>query len=119
MLNLAKTGVNALTVDADAFVLRDPFPYIRKLPKADVLMSSDHLVATNGYSDDGLESASGFYSAFNIGFIYIKANALEFVEEWKDTCWKRKNDWDQVLFAQVGPCSCPCPWPCPGPGPCL
>ena len=29
---------------------------------ADVLMSSDHLVATNGYNDDGLESASGFYS---------------------------------------------------------
>ena len=50
VLNLAKTGVNALTVDADAFILRDPFPYIRKLPKADVLMSSDHLVATNGYS---------------------------------------------------------------------
>ena len=30
-------------------------------------MSSDHLVATNGYYDDGLESESGFYSAFNIG----------------------------------------------------
>ena len=67
VLDLAKTGVDALTVDADAFILRDPFPYIRKLPHADVLMSSDHLVATNGYNDDGLESASGFYSAFNIG----------------------------------------------------
>ena len=101
VLDLAKTGVDCLTVDADAFLLRDPFPYIRKLPKADVLMSSDHLVATNGYNDDGLESASGFYSAFNIGYIYIKANALEFVQEWRDTCYRRKNDWDQVLFSQV------------------
>jgi len=101
VLNLAKTGVNALTVDADAFILRDPFPYIRNLPTADVLMSSDHLVATNGYKDDGLEGASGFYSAFNIGYIYIRANAVEFVENWRDTCWRRKNDWDQVLFSQV------------------
>ena len=101
VLNLAKTGVDALTVDADAFILRDPFPYIRKLPGADVLMSSDHLVATNGYNDDGLESASGFYSAFNIGYIFIKANSLEFVEAWRDTCYRRKNDWDQVLFGQV------------------
>ena len=101
VLNLAKTGVDALTVDADAFILRDPFPYIRKLAKADVLMSSDHLVATNGYNDDGIESASGFYSAFNIGYIFIKANSLEFVEAWRDTCYRRKNDWDQVLFSQV------------------
>ena len=64
-------------------------------------MSSDHLVATNGYNDDGLESASGFYSAFNIGYIFIKANSLEFVEAWRDTCYRRKNDWDQVLFATV------------------
>ena len=101
VLNLAKTGVDALTVDADAFILRDPFPYIRARPKAEVLMSSDHLVATNGYNDDGLEGASGFYSAYNIGYIFIKASALEFVEAWRDTCYKRKNDWDQVLFAQV------------------
>lgn len=101
VLDLAKTGVDALTVDADAFILRDPFPYIRMRPKAEVLMSSDHLVATNGYNDDGLESASGFYSAFNIGYIFIKASALEFVEAWRDECYNRKNDWDQVLFMQT------------------
>ena len=67
VLNLAKTGVDCLTVDADAFLLRDPFPYFRQLPKADVLTSSDHLTSTNGYADDGLESANGFNSAFNIG----------------------------------------------------
>ena len=79
VLDLAKTGVNCLTVDADAFLLRDPFPYIRNLPTADVLMSSDHLVASKGYDDQGLEDESGFHSAFNIGYIYIKADAVEFV----------------------------------------
>ena len=100
VLNLAKTGVDCLTVDADAFLLRDPLPYIRAL-SADVLMSSDHLVATNGYDDPGLEGTAGFYSAYNIGYIFIKANALEFVQKWRDTCFNRPNDWDQVLFGQV------------------
>ena len=55
VLDLAKTGVDPLTVDADAFVLRDPAAYFNALPDADVLMSSDHLTATNGYDDEGLE----------------------------------------------------------------
>ena len=80
MLDLAKTGVDVLTVDADAFLLRDPFPYIRNLPTADVLTSSDHLTSTKGYEDAGLEDESGFHSAFNIGYIYIKAAATEFVQ---------------------------------------
>ena len=98
---LAATGVDALTVDADAFLLRDPFPYLRKLPDADVLMSSDHLRSTNGYDDSGLEAAGGFGSAFNIGYIFIRGRAVEFVRKWRQTCFERKNDWDQVLFAQV------------------
>ena len=101
VLDLAKTGVNCLTVDADAFILRDPFPYIRALPNAEVLSSSDHLVATNGYDDPGLEGMSGFFSAFNIGFIFIRSSAIEFVQAWRDRCWARQNDWDQVLFSQV------------------
>jgi len=101
VLDLAKTGVDALTIDADAFVLRDPFPYFRALAEADVLMSSDHLVASNGYEDEGLENESGFHSAFNIGYIFIKARAVEFVQKWRDQCFERKNDWDQVLFANV------------------
>lgn len=101
VLNLAKTGVDALTVDADAFVLRDPLPYIRELPEADVLMSSDHLVATNGYHDTGLEGPESFHSAFNIGFIFIRANAIEFVQSWRDACFRNTDAWDQVLFAGV------------------
>ena len=96
-----RQGVDALTVDADAFVLRDPAAYFNALPDADVLMSSDHLTATNGYDDEGLEGPGGFHSAFNIGYIFIRARAIEFVQEWRDTCYKRSNDWDQVLFANV------------------
>ena len=101
VLDLAKTGVDVLTVDADAFLLRDPFPYIRNLPTADVLTSSDHLTSTKGYEDAGLEDESGFHSAFNIGYIYIKAAAEEFVQAWVNECNNRPNDWDQVLFATV------------------
>jgi len=101
VLDLAKTGVDCLTIDADAFILRDPFPYFRQLAEAEVLMSSDHLTPTNGLTDEGLENGQGFHSAFNIGYIFIRARALEFVEQWRDMCFKRKNDWDQVLFANV------------------
>jgi hypothetical protein len=60
VLDLAKLGVDALTVDADAFILRDAWQYIRRYPRADVLMSSDLLRATRGYNHTGLEDASGF-----------------------------------------------------------
>jgi len=66
-----------------------------------VLTSSDHLVATNGYKDDGLEGAAGFRSAFNIGYIFIRARAVEFVQAWRDACHKSPNAWDQVLFSSV------------------
>ena len=75
VLSLARTGVDTLTVDADAFIVRDPLPYLRALPQADVLMSSDQLSATRGYADQGLEGEGAFGSAFNIGFIFIRACA--------------------------------------------
>ncbi len=101
VLALAKTGVDCLTIDADAFILRDPFPYFRKLAEADVLTSSDHLRSDYGYEDDGLEGNQGMSSAFNIGYIFIRAKALPFVQQWRDTCHRRPNDWDQVLFMSV------------------
>ena len=41
--------------------------YIRRFPRADVLMSSDLLRATRGYNHTGLEDASGFGADYNIG----------------------------------------------------
>ena len=101
VLDLARTGVDTLTVDADAIILRDPLPYFRRYPQADVLMSSDHLNATNGYDDDGLESDDAFGSAFNIGFIFIRSRAVEFVQAWRDACFEHASSWDQQLFADV------------------
>ena len=104
VLDLAKTGVDTLTVDADAFILRDPLPYFRRFPTADVLMSSDLLFSTRtryNSSDDGLETARGFGAAFNIGFIFIRARAVEFVQAWHDECYRLTSAWDQNLFADT------------------
>ena len=101
VLDLAKLGVDALTVDADAFILREPWQYIRRFPRADVLMSSDLLRATRGYNHTGLEDASGFGADFNIGYIFIRSAALEFVQRWRDACFRSPNAWDQQLFAMV------------------
>ncbi len=101
VLELARTGVDTLTVDADAFIVRDPLPYLRALPEADVLMSSDQLASTRGYQDDGLEGEGAYGSAFNIGFIFIRARALEFVQEWRDKCYADQGAWDQNLFADT------------------
>jgi len=101
VLELARTGVDTLTVDADALILRDPLPYFRALPQADVLMSSDHLASTNGYADEGLEGEGAFGAAFNIGFIFIRARALEFVEEWNRMVQSQASAWDQNLFADA------------------
>jgi len=101
VLELARTGVDCLTVDADALLLRDPFPYLRALPDADVLTSSDHLVATNGYADEGLEGRSAFGAAFNIGYIFVRATAVEFVERWSKACHRDPSAWDQNLFKSI------------------
>ena len=101
VLSLARTGVDTLTVDADAFIVRDPLPYLRAMPQADVLMSSDQLSATRGYGDQGLEGEGAFGSAFNIGFIFIRASAVDFVEEWRDKCYSEQGSWDQNLFAST------------------
>ena len=29
-------------------------------------------------------------------YIFIRARAVEFVQKWRDTCFERKNDWDQA-----------------------
>ena len=101
VLDLARTGVDTLTVDADAFLVRDPLPYFRMLPQADVLMSSDQLSATRGYGDEGLEDEGAYGAAFNIGYIFIRASAVEFVQEWRDKCYSEQGSWDQNLFAST------------------
>ena len=45
VLELARTGVDTLTVDADAFIVRDPLPYLRALPEAGFLALRKALLA--------------------------------------------------------------------------
>jgi len=101
VLDLARLGVDALTVDADAFILREPWQYIKRFPRADVLMSSDMLHATLGYNHTGLEDQGGFGPDFNIGYIFIRHGALDFVQDWRDACFRSPTAWDQALFAQI------------------
>ena len=45
----------------------NPHQYIKRYPRADVLMSSDMLHSTLGYNHTGLEDQGGFGPDFNIG----------------------------------------------------
>ena len=48
--------VNALLIEADALITRDPSPFIaRLLPEAQVLVTSDHLMSTTSRGDVELE----------------------------------------------------------------
>lgn len=52
--------------DVDVFWLRDPVPFFKRFPDADVLTSTDHLLSTVG-SREELEKYPEAGSAFNIG----------------------------------------------------
>ena len=43
----------------------------------------------------------GFGPDFNIGYIFIRHTALEFVQAWRDACFGSPTAWDQHLFASV------------------
>eukprot|EP00878_Enallax_costatus_P029577 GHUV01032092.1.p2 GENE.GHUV01032092.1~~GHUV01032092.1.p2 ORF type:complete len:110 (-),score=33.07 GHUV01032092.1:933-1262(-) len=52
--------------DVDVMWLRDPVPFFKRYPDADVLTSADHLLSTVG-SREELEKYPEAGSAFNIG----------------------------------------------------
>jgi hypothetical protein len=52
--------------DVDVMWLRDPMPFFKKFPDADILTSSDHLTPTIGGAE-ALERYPDAGSAFNIG----------------------------------------------------
>ena len=62
--------------DVDTVWLRNPLPYMKQYPDADVLTSSDHL--SNTVTDEGLELWPQAASAANIGIMLFRprANAL-------------------------------------------
>lgn len=54
--------------DVDVMWLRDPIPFFKKFPDADILTSTDHLTPTIGGAET-LERYPDAGSAFNIGEI--------------------------------------------------
>lgn len=94
-----RLGVTPVISDVDVAWLRDPLPVFRLYPTADVLTSSDHLLATTSYGDDAsLESWPEAGSAFNIGAMVFRRGSLRFVEEWIDVIERDLSVWDQNAF---------------------
>lgn len=58
--------IQVIISDVDVMWLRDPIPFFKKFPDADVLTSSDHLTPTIGGAET-LEKYPDAGSAFNIG----------------------------------------------------
>lgn len=92
-------GVTPVISDVDVAWLRDPLPFFRLYPTADVLTSSDHLLATTQRGDDAsLERWPDAGSAFNIGMMVFRSGSLSFVQEWIDAIEKDLSVWDQNAF---------------------
>ncbi|KAJ1628411.1 hypothetical protein T492DRAFT_148495 [Pavlovales sp. CCMP2436] len=56
-------GYDAFLADIDAIFMRDPLPYLRCFPEADMLVSSDHL--HNSTTDGGLELSTSAHATMN------------------------------------------------------
>ncbi|KAJ1620557.1 nucleotide-diphospho-sugar transferase-domain-containing protein [Pavlovales sp. CCMP2436] len=96
LIDLLELGVNVILLDADTVLLKDPLPYLRQWPDADVLASTDHL--TNTTADLGLEELDAGHSHWNVGLFYLKASAVHFAHAWRELLIKKPHWWDQHAF---------------------
>ena len=54
IISLLRAGADPVLTDADALITRDPTPFIVRLqPEAQILVTSDHLMSTTKWDDDG------------------------------------------------------------------
>ena len=125
-LLVERHGVDVLLSDVDAVWLRDPFPYLRRFPEADVLSSSDALAPTrdrrarnggpgrgggagSGEGADGLERWPAAAAAANIGVAFFRSpRSVGFLREWEAElarfdeedarAGKGEKRWDQNVF---------------------
>lgn len=74
-------GVNVVISDVDVAWLRNPVPFFRRFPGADILTSTDHLTPTVGAKEE-LERYPDAGSAFNIGIMLFRERSLPFVKKW-------------------------------------
>ena len=105
-------GLDVIITDSDAFILRDPFPFMARWPDAGFLTTSDHLGNTTG--GQGLESHGGIHTAFNIGYMFFRSSSLPLVEEWRRVILEQPEErWDQACtsascHALMCMCMCMC-----------
>ena len=92
-----------IIADVDTVWLRNPFPYFKAYPEADILTSTDHLMAT--VKDEGLEQWRRAGSAYNIGIMVFSPRSVQFARDWSAWIERDADVWDQNAFnecASVG-----------------
>eukprot|EP00897_Mesotaenium_endlicherianum_P005887 jgi/Mesen1/5326/ME000266S04511 len=94
-------GVELLICDTDVVWLRDPLPYFRRWPQADVITSSDDV--SSSASGDGLEDWQAASDWFNIGILYFRPTpaARRFARAWDERLVSAADLWDQDVFNEL------------------
>ncbi|KAG2482950.1 hypothetical protein HYH03_018175 [Edaphochlamys debaryana] len=95
--------LDLLLVDADVMLLGDVMAYFAKTPMADVLVTSDNLMATIEPGDEGLENPAEAQAPMNIGLMFFRYSerTVKFVDVWLDTINKDPEYWDQNAFIDL------------------
>ena len=91
-------NLTVIISDVDTVWMRNPFPYFKAYPEADVLTSSDHLQFT--VTDEGLEDWRKAGSAYNIGIMLFSPKSVEFARAWVEWIERDAKVWDQDAFNQ-------------------
>ncbi len=107
--DFTRSGVNVLVSDIDVVWLRNPLPFFKRYPKADVLVSSDQLRSETMIESvkqkkfivdgEGLEFHI-CHAASNIGIMWFLASRgnQELTTEWVERIEGDDNLWDQSAF---------------------
>lgn len=105
--DFTKTGTDVLISDIDVAWLRDPIPFFRRYPKADILVSTDNLRNITHESPEqiaktvdgeGLEPPCA--GTANIGMMWFRSTSgsQAITDEWVNNLEKDDKIWDQAEF---------------------
>jgi len=106
--DFTKTGVDVLISDIDVTWMRDPLPFMKRFPDADMLVSTDELRNTTHdremqlkflVNGEGLEAEPCSGTA-NIGMMWFRSTkaSQEMTKEWVDNLEADDKVWDQAEF---------------------
>lgn len=109
--DFTKTGTDVLISDIDVSWLRDPIPFFRRYPKADILVSSDNLrnsthsnagLVAKQVDGEGLEAHPCAGTA-NIGMMWFRSTpgSQAITEEWVTNLEADDKIWDQAEFNKL------------------